>query len=63
MPLDVDAYLRHLECPRPAGPDLATLRALHLEHQHRVPFENLDVVRGIPLSLDIDRLQEKVLVR
>ena len=59
----IEAYLSRLHLERPPEPDLAALRALQAAHQREIPFENLDVYTGVPLSLDIEALAEKILER
>lgn len=44
-------------------PDLATLRALHRAHVAAIPFENLEVVLGRPVPLDLKSLQAKLVGR
>jgi N-hydroxyarylamine O-acetyltransferase len=47
--------------PIEANPDvLSDLQDCHL---HTVPYENLDILRGVPLSLDIPALLDKIVVR
>lgn len=63
MNLTIDAYLDRIGYAgaRDAAPDtLATLQSAHL---HAVPYENLDLLHGIPISLEIDHLFEKVVRR
>jgi N-hydroxyarylamine O-acetyltransferase len=59
----VDRYLDRLGLDRPVGPDAVALRALHAAHLQRVPFENLDIHLGVPISLDAAALADKILVR
>jgi N-hydroxyarylamine O-acetyltransferase len=47
----------------PLRADEATLRRLHRRHVLSVPFENLDVVRGRPVSLDLDAAFDKIVER
>jgi N-hydroxyarylamine O-acetyltransferase len=42
------------------APTAETLQALHLAHATRIPFENLDVLRRIPIRLDIESLWAKL---
>jgi N-hydroxyarylamine O-acetyltransferase len=58
--LDLAAYLRRIEFAGALRPDRATLGALHLAHATHIPFENLDILLGRPLRLDLDSLQEKL---
>jgi N-hydroxyarylamine O-acetyltransferase len=40
--------------------DAATLRELHRAHVTSIPFENLDPLRGVPASIELDDLQRKL---
>lgn len=55
-----DAYLKRIGAERPAAPDAAALRALHLRHQLAVPFENLSIHLGQDIVLTEDALVEKI---
>jgi N-hydroxyarylamine O-acetyltransferase len=59
--LELDRYLERIGVAAPAGPDLATLRAIHAKHPASIPFENLAAFLGEPVALDIDSLQRKLL--
>jgi N-hydroxyarylamine O-acetyltransferase len=61
--MDADAYLARLDYSGPRTPDAETLRALHRAHLYAVPFENLDIPLGQPISLDPDALFEKIVTR
>ncbi|EGL17862.1 MULTISPECIES: arylamine N-acetyltransferase [unclassified Paenibacillus] len=61
--MNVEAYLKRMETSRPAKPDLAALKELQLRHMLHVPFENLDVIRQTPITLDIASFYEKVVGR
>ncbi|MGW0555291.1 arylamine N-acetyltransferase family protein [Streptomyces sp. NPDC002926] len=64
--LDLAAYLRRTGCTEyleGAEPDGATLRTVHRAHAAAIPFENLDVALGRPISLDIASLQDKLVGR
>jgi N-hydroxyarylamine O-acetyltransferase len=52
---DLDAYLERIGLTGTPG-----LAQLHRAHVVGVPFENLDPHRGIPVSLDLDDLQRKL---
>lgn len=51
-----------LEMPEKIVPDSALLKKLQYAHCTTVPYENLDILRGVPLSLEPDRLFQKVVV-
>jgi len=59
-PFDIGSYLGRVGCTGVQGTDLAVLRELHAAHVAAIPFENLDVVLGRPILLDIRSLQEKI---
>ena len=59
--LDLGAYLRRIGCAGRPQPDLASLRAIALGHPLAIPFENLNVLLGQPLPLDIPSLQRKLI--
>ena len=60
VPIDLDAYLCRIGYRGDLNPSAATLRALHLAHAMHVPFENLDVLLGLPIKLDLESLQAKL---
>ena len=61
----VEAYFRRigLEMPAKIVPDSELLQKLQFAHCTTVPYENLDIIRGIPLSLDPNDLYEKIVMR
>ncbi len=61
--MDVDAYLRRIGYDGPRAPTLATLRGLHLTHLETVPFENLDIGLGRPISLEPSAMFRKIVER
>lgn len=60
--MDVKAYFSRigLEIPETIVPDSQLLCKLQLAHCTAVPYENLDMMRGIPTSLEVDALYEKI---
>lgn len=60
MSLDLDAYLERIGYQGSLQPSIQTLLALHLAHTTHVPFENLDVLLGRPIRLDLEGLQAKL---
>ena len=61
--MDLDAYFARIGFRERTRPDRATLDALHLAHARAVPFENLDIQMGLPISLELDHLQDKIVRR
>ena len=57
---EVAAYLERIDHPALDAPDLANLASLQDAHVRTVPFENLDIHLGRPLSLAIPALFDKV---
>lgn len=54
---DLEAYLRRIGLSGRGSP---TLHDLHRAHATSIPFENLDPHRGIPVSLDPEDLEHKL---
>lgn len=60
--LDLDAYLERIGARAPLAPSLEALVDLQRAHVGAIPFENLDILLGRPVRLDIPSLQEKLVV-
>lgn len=58
--LGLDAYLERTGVPAPLAPSAETLGNLHQAHVGAIPFENLDILRGRPILLDLQSLQAKL---
>ena len=58
--IDLDAYLARVDYGGSRQPSLDSLTALHAAHVTAIPFENLDILLGGPISLDLDALQAKL---
>lgn len=58
--LDLDAYLRRVGHRGPTTPDGTTLRNLHRAHIAAITFENLDVMLGRGVEVDLPRVQDKL---
>ncbi len=61
--MDVNAYLERLGTARPATADPAALRELQRAHLSAVPFENLSIHLGEPISLASADLFDKIVRR
>lgn len=61
VPLDLPAYLRRIGYAGDLSPSRKTLDAVHLAHATSIPFENLDILRGVPIRLDLPSLQAKLI--
>ena len=58
--LDLDAYLERVGYGGCTAPTLDTLAGLLCAHMVAIPFENLDVLLGRPVRLDLDAVQGKL---
>jgi N-hydroxyarylamine O-acetyltransferase len=58
--LDLDAYLNRIGYAGARQPTIDVLNALHLAHATHIPFENLDILLGRPIRLDLASLQAKM---
>ncbi|HEY2623517.1 MAG TPA: arylamine N-acetyltransferase [Dyella sp.] len=58
--IDLNAYLRRLGYGGPVAPDITTLRALATAHVAAIPFENLDPLLRVPVSLEPDVVERKL---
>jgi len=58
--LDLDAYLRRIGYDGPTEPSEATLAALHRSHMAAVPFENLNLMLGRGIRVDLESIQAKL---
>ncbi|UFS99377.1 arylamine N-acetyltransferase family protein [Nocardia huaxiensis] len=61
--LDLDAYLARIGFTGERTPTLATLRALQYAHVTELPFENLEIILGRGIPLDLESLQDKMIRR
>jgi N-hydroxyarylamine O-acetyltransferase len=58
--LDLDAYLRRIGYDASAEPSEATLTALHRAHLAAIPFENLNLMLGRGIRVDLESIQAKL---
>lgn len=61
--MNLHTYLRRINYRGELEPSAATLRELHRAHLLAVPFENLDIHLGRPITLDQDALFDKIVTR
>ncbi len=57
---DLPAYLARIGYDGPLAPSLGTLAGLLAAHMNSIHFENIDVLLGRPIRLDVESLQEKI---
>ncbi|MFE7562864.1 arylamine N-acetyltransferase [Kitasatospora sp. NPDC057500] len=58
--IDVPAYLERIGHTGPTEPTVATLTALQRAHILGIPFENLDIILGRGVQLDLETVQNKL---
>jgi N-hydroxyarylamine O-acetyltransferase len=58
--LDLGAYFARTGARRPLAPTLEGLVSLHRAHCAAIPFENLDILLGRPIVLDLPALEAKL---
>jgi N-hydroxyarylamine O-acetyltransferase len=58
--LDLGAYLARTGGPRPLAPSFEGLVSLHRAHCAAIPFENLDILLGRPIELELPALEAKL---
>jgi N-hydroxyarylamine O-acetyltransferase len=57
------SYLARIDVARPARPDLAALTAIQWGHLRSIPFENLDILLGEPIRIDLPSVHAKLVER
>jgi N-hydroxyarylamine O-acetyltransferase len=57
----LSAYFARIDWHQPAQVDIDTLRALHLQHNSAIPFENIDVVLPREIHLDDQNVTDKLI--
>src|SRR5437016_13777428 len=61
--MDIDAYLRRVGLDARPPANLEGLRALHRAHLCSIPYENLDVQFGRPVTIERPAIYEKIVGR
>lgn len=59
---DLDAYFERVGYHGSCAPTLDTLHALIAAHTQSIPFENLDVLRGVPIQIGPEAVWRKLVV-
>ena len=62
MKPEIKAYLERIGISQELKTDFASLCLLQSQHLKTVPYENLDIMRNIPLSLEVGDMYEKIVV-
>ncbi|MGO1431376.1 MAG: arylamine N-acetyltransferase family protein [Halomonas sp.] len=61
--LDLEAYLARIDYHGSITPNIETLRALQRAHLNVIAFENLNIITGREIRLDLASLQDKLVYR
>jgi N-hydroxyarylamine O-acetyltransferase len=61
--MQIEPYLERIGYDGPVRADLETLEGMHRAHWRTIPFENLNIQRGVPIVLDTERNYEKIVGR
>lgn len=58
--MNLDAYLSRIGYTGSRAPTLETLSGIHRRHPEAIPFENLDVLLGRPIRLELGSIEQKL---
>lgn len=58
--IDLNAYFKRIEYEGETTPDLETLNKIIRAHVQTIPFENIDVILGKNIALDMPSIQKKL---
>lgn len=58
--IDLTQYFDRINYKGPQKPTYAVLKELVAKHTETIPFENLNPLLGLPVKLDLDSLQQKM---
>jgi N-hydroxyarylamine O-acetyltransferase len=59
-PPALDAYLARIGYAGPRTPSFATLAGIHARHAQTIPFENLDILLGRRIAIDLPAIERKL---
>lgn len=60
MTVNIERYFQRVEFKQDAFPDLNTLTTLISHHSSAIPFENLDPLLKVPVNIDLESVQIKL---
>lgn len=61
--VQIKQYFERIGYCQAVDTTLETLSGLQWAHITHIPYENLDILAGIPLSLKVENLFQKIIVR
>jgi N-hydroxyarylamine O-acetyltransferase len=59
--INLPAYLEHIRYNGSLDPTARTLKQIHQAHTQSIPFENLNALLRVPVQIDIDSIQKKII--
>ena len=59
--INLEAYLDRISYAGEVDVSVETLRRIHLAHTAAIPFENLNPLLRLPVLIDIDSIQNKII--
>lgn len=62
MDINLNAYFNRINYSGPAIADIEVLKQLHYLHPLSIPFENINPWLGVPVPLQLDQLQDKLVM-
>lgn len=60
--MEIEQYLQRINWSGPVRVNMETLLRLQEHHMLNIPFENLDVIRKVPIPLDVETYFRKIVV-
>ncbi|WP_339253973.1 arylamine N-acetyltransferase [Sporosarcina sp. FSL W8-0480] len=61
--MNIEKYLKRFNASHLTDPSLNNLKELQFLHMTNIPFENLDVIRKVPIYLNLNTIYEKIVTR
>ena len=61
--MEIEKYLARFHATNDQNPSLQQLTDLQYLHMTEIPFENLDVIRRVPIYLNLNSIYEKIVLR
>ena len=59
--VNLNAYFERIGFAGSIAPTLATLELIHALHPAVIPFENLNPLLGLPVNIDLQSIEKKLL--
>jgi N-hydroxyarylamine O-acetyltransferase len=57
----IESFFHHIGLSKPQSISFDTLKEIHKHHLLSIPFENLDIIFGTPLSMDPAQILKKII--